>query len=559
MKALTAAEMREVDRLTTQRLAIPSLQLMETAGRCVAEAFREIADAARLQPRTICVLCGKGNNGGDGFVVARHLQASATRVHVYLFARPDELRGDAATNFQRWRELGGGVTAIPDEGSWEAAWSEIAGTGAIIDAMFGTGFRGTAAGPIGQAIQDINRFSHGATGVRPSLILAVDTPSGLPSDGQAAEGPVLQVHHTVTFTAPKVGQLVSPDSAAVGSLRVVNIGSPAALVEEVGKGTLRWAEPEEFAGLPLVRTTDGHKGLYGHILIVAGSLGKSGAAVMSGHAALRAGAGLVTIATPDVVLPIVAAAHPEYMTEALVSTDAGTASMRNIVDQPAIPEPLPGPSLGGFMNQVKFRIERIQEGKTLLAVGPGLGMHSETQEFIRSIVRHTYRPVILDADGLNAFAGRADDLRGRKSKFVAITPHPGEMARLLNTSTDAVQKDRVKTAQEAAQRWDVHVILKGSHTVIAAPSGQTFINTTGNAGLAKGGSGDVLTGVLAALTGQFKTDDWPRVLALGVYLHGVAADLAVAGTDPSGLLAGEVAAAVPKARRELLLELQRRG
>lgn len=559
MKALTAAEMREVDRLTTERLGIPSLQLMETAGRCVANAFREIADTAGLQPRTICVLCGKGNNGGDGFVVARHLQTAATRVHVYLFARPDELRGDAATNFQRWLELGGGVTAIPDEGSWESVWSEIAGADAIVDAMFGTGFRGTAFGAIGQAIQDINRLSHGATAARPSLVLAVDTPSGLPSDGQAAEGPVLQAHHTVTFTAPKVGQLVSCDSAAVGSLRVANIGSPAALVEEVGKGNLRWAEPEEFAELPLVRGVDGHKGLYGHILIVAGSQGKSGAAVMSGHAALRAGAGLVTIATPDVVLPIVAAAHPEYMTEALVSTDAGTASMRNILDRPAIPDSTVPAARDSFMKEAKFRFERIQEGKTVLAIGPGLGMHPETQEFIRSIVRNTYRPVILDADGLNAFAGRADDLRERKSKFVAITPHPGEMARLLNSSTEALQKDRVKTAREAAKRWDVHVILKGSHTVIAAPDGRTLINATGNAGLAKGGSGDVLTGVLAALTGQFKTDDWLRVLALGVYLHGAAADLAVAGTDPSGLVAGEVAATVPRARRELLLELQRRG
>ena len=559
MKALTAAEMREVDRLTTERLGIPSLQLMETAGRCVAETFREIADGAGLQPRTICVLCGKGNNGGDGFVVARHLQTAATRVHVYLFARPDELRGDAAANFQRWREIGGGVTAIPDEGSWEAVWSEIAGADAIVDAMFGTGFRGTASGAIRQAIQDINRLSHEATAARPSLIFAVDTPSGLPSDGQAAEGPVLMAHHTLTFTAPKVGQLVSGDCAAVGSLRVANIGSPAALVEEVGKGALRWIEPEEFGDLPLVRGVDGHKGKYGHVLVVAGSLGKSGAAILSSRAALSGGAGLVTVATPDVVLPIVASAQAEYMTEPLVSTDAGTASVRNIMDRPAIPVPLPGPLLDSFMKAAKLRFERIQEGKTVLAVGPGLGMHPETQEFIRSIVRNTYRPVILDADGLNAFAGRADELRERKSKFVAITPHPGEMARLLNCSTEELQKDRVKTAQEAAKNWDVHVILKGSHTVVAAPDGRVFVNTTGNAGLAKGGSGDVLTGVLAALTAQFKTEDWLRVLALGVYLHGAAADIAVEGTDLSGLLAGDVAAAVPKARRRLLLELQRRG
>jgi ADP-dependent NAD(P)H-hydrate dehydratase / NAD(P)H-hydrate epimerase len=558
MKALTAAEMREVDRLTTERLGVPSLQLMENAGRLVADAFRTITATAGLQPRSICVLCGKGNNGGDGFVVARHLQTGAAPVRVLLFAQPEELRGDAATNFQRWRELRGGVTLIPDEKSWEGVWSEVAVADAIIDAMFGTGFRGSATGPIGRAIQDINRLSNQATAARPALILAVDTPSGLPSDGQAAEGPVLRVHHTVTFTAPKVGQLVSPDSVAAGSLRVVDIGSPAALVEEVGQATLRWAEPQEFAQLPLVRATDGHKGLYGHILIVAGSLGKSGAAVMSGYAALRAGAGLVTVATPNVVLPVVAMAHPEVMTEPLASTNEGTASMVNIVDRPTISGFAAPPPLAGLAKNVRFHFERIQEGKTVLAIGPGLGQHSETQEFIRSIVKSTYRPVILDADGLNAFSGRSDKLSERNGKFLAITPHPGEMARLLDTSTENAQKDRVKTAQDAAKRWNAHVILKGSHTVIAAPDGRFFVNTTGNAGLAKGGSGDVLTGILAALTGQFKTDDWLRVLTLGVYLHGAAADLAVSGTDASGLLAGEVAGALPQARRELLRELQRR-
>jgi ADP-dependent NAD(P)H-hydrate dehydratase / NAD(P)H-hydrate epimerase len=559
MKALTAAEMREVDRLTTERLGIPSMQLMETAGRRVAEAFHEIANAAGLKPRTICVLCGKGNNGGDGFVVARHLHAAAGRVRVYLFAQPEELRGDAATNAQRWRELGGEVIAIPDENAWMATWSEIAEADVIIDAMFGTGFRGTASGAMGQAIHDINRASQQATAARPALILAVDTPSGLPSDGENADGPVLQVHHTVTFTAPKVGQLVSRDSAAAGALRVANIGSPAALVEQVGKRMLRWAEPEEFASLPLVRASDGHKGLYGHILIVAGSLGKSGAAVMSGYAALRSGAGLVTIATPDVVLPVVAAAHPEFMTEPLVSTGAGSVSKQNLTDRPDIAAALAPPNVETAAKNVKSRFAQIQEGKTVLAIGPGLGQEPETQEFIRSIVKNTDRPVILDADGLNAFDKNALTLRDRNSKFLAITPHPGEMSRLLNCSTKDVQADRVKTAQDAAARWNAHVILKGAHTVIAAPDGQTFVNTTGNAGLAKGGSGDVLTGVLAAVTGQFKTDDWLRVLALGVYLHGAAADLAVLGKDSSGLLATEVAAAVPQTRREVLAELQRRG
>jgi ADP-dependent NAD(P)H-hydrate dehydratase / NAD(P)H-hydrate epimerase len=568
MKALTAAEMREVDRLTTERLGIPSLQLMETAGQSVVDAYWRIASWFPGRPASICVLCGKGNNGGDGLVVARQLQSDRRaavaevfkkRVNVVLFAPPEELRGDAATNFQRWRDLGGGVTVVPDEKSWEGIWPEVARTDVIIDAMFGTGFHGAASGTIGRAIDDLNGLTKDATAARPPLIFAVDTPSGLPSDGQPADGPVLHAHHTVTFTAPKIGQLISHDARTLGSLRVANIGSPPSLVEEVGRGPLRWSEPGEFADLPLVRVSDGHKGLYGHILIVAGSLGKSGAAVMAGYAALRSGAGLVTIATPDVVLPIVAAAHPEFMTEPLISTDEGTASRRNIIDRPVASAMAFRPAESSAKD-VKLHFERIQEGKSVLAVGPGLGQHSETQEFARSVVKTTYRPVILDADGLNAFAGsHADELRVRQTKFLAITPHPGEMARLLDCSTEAVQQDRVKTAQDAARRWSAHVILKGAHTVVAAPDGRTFINTSGNAGLAKAGSGDVLTGILAALTGQFKTDDWLRVLALGVYLHGAAAELAVRASDPSGLLASEVASTVPKARFELLQELGRRA
>jgi ADP-dependent NAD(P)H-hydrate dehydratase / NAD(P)H-hydrate epimerase len=537
MKVLTAAEMREVDRLTSERYAIPSLQLMETAGRRLADACYHAMDRATTESTKIAVLCGKGNNGGDGFVAARHLQSPGTKVTLYLFSEPRDLQGDAATNFHRWTAIGNYVASITDETAWQTAWPEISEAHVIVDAIFGTGFRGAATGVIANAISAINRQSKNATAVWPALILAVDTPSGLPSDGQSAEGPVLYAHKTVTFTAPKPGQLISRDSVAVGVLEVVDIGSPSSLVEEVGQGPLRWVESQEFSQLPLVRTADSHKGLYGHALIVAGSLGKSGAAVMAAYAALRAGAGLVTVATPDLVLPIVASAHPEIMTEPLAATPDGTAAMKNLAQQ---------------------RFERIEENKDVLALGPGLGLHSETQDFIRKVALQTELPLILDADGLNAFAGNADVLRGRKTKFLAITPHPGEMARLLTRSTKDVQEDRVKTAQDAARRWNAHVILKGSHTIIAGPDGQIFVNSSGNPGLAKGGSGDVLTGVLAALTAQFKTADWARVLALGVYLHGKAAEFAARNTAESGLLATEVAAAIPQARYQLLQELQTR-
>ena len=537
MKVLTAAEMREVDRLTSERYAIPSLQLMETAGSRVADACYHAIDRASAEPTRIAVLCGKGNNGGDGFVAARHLQSSGTKVTLYLFSEPRELRGDAATNFHRWTAIGNHVVAITDEAAWQTAWLEISNANVIVDAVFGTGFRGAASGVIANAISNVNRRSKNATAASPALILAVDTPSGLPSDDEPAEGPVLYAHKTVTFTAPKPGQLISRDSVAVGMLEVADIGSPSVLVEEIGHGALRWVEPQEFARLPLVRSVDSHKGLYGHALIVAGSLGKSGAAVMAAYAALRAGAGLVTVATPDPVLPVVAAAHPEIMTEPLAATSQGTAAMENLA---------------------QGRFENIAENKDVLALGPGLGLHPETQDFIRKVVLQTELPLVLDADGLNAFAGNADVLRARKTKFLAITPHPGEMARLLMSSTKDVQQDRVKSAQDAARRWNAHVILKGSHTIIAAPDGQIFVNTSGNAGLAKGGSGDILTGVLAALTAQFQTADWTRVLALGVYLHGKAAEFAAKNTDESGLLATEAAAAIPRARHQLLQELQTR-
>src|SRR3984885_3853449 len=487
MKALTAAEMRQVDRLTTERLGISGLQLMETAGTLAANAFAGLMRDAGLEPpHEICVLCGKGNNGGDGFVVARQLRSAVARVFVVLFGREEELKGDAATNFSRWREIGGEVVLVADEAEWQKISARVLAADVIVDAMFGTGFRGVASGAIGRAIRDLNDKSRDATAVLPALILAVDTPSGLPSDGEAGEEPILKAHHTVTFTAPKVGQLISRNSAAVGSLRVVNIGSSRELVEEIGKSAVRWSDAGEFAGMPLVRKSDGHKGLYGNILIVAGSLGKSGAAVMSGSAALCSGAGLVTVATPDVVLPIVAAAHPEYMTEPLAATKDGAIARSNSGE----------------------RFTSILKRRTVLAIGPGLGQNEETQDFVRSVVKTSELPIVLDADGLNAFAGRADELRDRKSKFLAITPHPGEMARLLGSSVKDVEADRVKTATDAAKRWNAHVILKGSHTIVAAPDGRMLVNTTGNAGLSKGGAGDGLTGVLAAMTGQFKTVDW---------------------------------------------------
>ena len=539
MKALTAAEMREVDRLTTERFGIPGWQLMEAAGKNGADLFLEQYGRRRTKPPArVCVLCGKGNNGGDGFVVARYLKEEADRVDVYLFANPEELQGDAAKNLQRWQEVAGKIVSLTSEAEWEKHWPAIASSDVIIDAMLGTGIRGGASGLIAQAIEEVNRLSRNATAPRAGWIVAVDTPSGLPSDGGPAEGPVIRAHVTVTFTAPKLGQLISRDAVCCGEIVVRQIGTPEALVEEIGKGTIRWSGPEEFAELPLVRAWDSHKGKYGNVLLVAGSVGKSGAAILGGQAALRAGAGLVTLAVVEPILPIVAASQPEYMTEPLTATSTGTISAAEIKSG---------------------RFARNLHGKTVLAMGPGLGTHPETQEFIRTVLSNAEVPLVLDADGLNAFVDHGDELGKRKTAHLVVTPHPGEMSRLLGVSIPDVERDRVKTASGAARKWNACVVLKGFHTVVASPDGRVFVNTTGTPGLAKGGSGDVLTGLLTGLIGQFGTDDLTRVVALGVYLHGVAAELLTQQSDASGVLAGEVADAIPYARRKLLEELQGRG
>jgi NAD(P)H-hydrate epimerase len=536
MKALTAAEMREVDRLTTERYGIPSLQLMENAGTRIFEFLRSsLGDMAASHA---VILCGKGNNGGDGFVVARLLQEAGLKPRVYLFAEQSSIRGDAATNLARLKKSGPAIHEIISLAQWQAARGEAAKSPVIVDALLGTGLKGKVEGLLAAVIEEVNKISRDASSIHPQAVLAVDTPSGLPSDGESSQGPAIRAHSTITFTAPKIGQLVSRDSAFCGKLHVRGIGSPRELIEEIGKTEVYWIEPHEFRELPLVRRADSHKGRYGHILLIAGSLGKSGAAILAGRGALRAGAGLVTVATPDDVLPIIAAAQAELMTEPLASTKLGSISATN---------------------SKASRVRTLAKGKTLLAIGPGIGTHKETQRFVTSLVRQTEFPIILDADGLNAFAGRAGDLAHRKSSHLAVTPHPGEMARLYGVSNDAVQSDRLGIALKAAAAWKAHVILKGFHTIVASPDGRAFVNTTGNPGMAKGGTGDVLTGILAGMVSQLGVQHWAPALALGVYLHGRSGDEATAEKEEASLLAGEIADTLPSTYHRFVTELRESG
>jgi ADP-dependent NAD(P)H-hydrate dehydratase / NAD(P)H-hydrate epimerase len=522
MKALTAERMREADRLTTERYGIPSLQLMENAGTAIAEFLRE--KFSDLQRRGIVVLCGKGNNGGDGLVVARVLKGFGAAPRVFLFANPGSLQGDAAENLKRWQRGTGDLHVVTSEVEWESAGAALRDDTLIVDALLGTGLRGPVEGLLATVIADVNAVREQRR--NKTVVVAVDMPSGLASDMEDFGGAIVNADFTVTLTAPKAGQLVLPHSVCCGELVVRQIGTPPEMLESDPHLKLHWIEPSEFRALPLRRAPDSNKGTYGHALIVAGSLGKSGAAILSARAALRSGAGLVTVATPHEVLPIVAGGVPEMMTAPLASTEAGTASLRNL-------------DYGKF--------GEIVSGKTVLAVGPGLSMQNETQEFIRQIVSKTELPVVLDADGLNAYAGKADSLNDRQSAALAITPHPGEMARLLGISVKDVQARRLDTALEAASRWRAHVILKGFHTILATPSGHAYVNTTGNAGMATGGTGDVLTGILAGLTAQFRVEDWPRVLSFGVYLHGLAGDTAASRVGEAPLVATDVIDALPEA------------
>src|SRR5271156_1651258 len=502
MKILSAEEMREVDRLTSAREGIPSAALVESAGESVARFIS--TNFPNFKNLKIVVLCGKGNNSGDGFVIARHLRDSGANPEVFLFAAQDEMKGDAADNCQRWQKAGGEIHVVRTAGEWQGGKPMLGSAEIIVDALFGIGVRGPVQGLMAQVIRDVNAQASGGR----SATIAVDIPSGLPADTGAAEGPVINADYTVTFTAPKVGMFLGDASERVGQLIVCDIGSPRSLIDQVGKAEEIWSEAGEFADYARRRSPDGNKGKYGHALIAAGSYGKSGAAIMASWAALRVGAGLVTVAIPDPALPIVAAHNPEIMTEPLPATKEGSISLKA---------------------HEQDRFQKLLEGKRALGIGPGLTTNDETQRFVREVVAKRSVPIVLDADGLNAFAGRAHELKN-SAGLLALTPHPGEMSRLLGCKIPEVQANRLALARQSAVDWNAHVILKGQNTIVAGPDGRAFVNSTGSPGMSTAGTGDVLTGMLAGLTAQFGTDDWLRLLAFGVYLHGLAGDLAYQAT-----------------------------
>jgi len=517
--------MREIDRATSERFGVPSIALMENAGSAVARFV--LSDYP--QAERVGILCGKGNNGGDGFVVARKLVEAGRAVRVLLLCDPEELRGDAAAMFHNMAGTLRPLNIAPlivREASWldslDAA--EIFAADVIVDAILGTGFHPPVSPLYAAAIGKMNAAS--------APIVAVDIPSGADADAMRSSRATdsrngvrdevreeARADAIVTFTAPRPAHVFA--GLTSGPTVIAPIGSPPeAIVSQLG---LHLSTPPDFAPLLGPRVREGNKGSYGHVLVMGGSLGKAGAAAMAGFAALRAGAGLSAVATPLSVLATIASFHPELMTEPMAETKDGTISLRAL-----------GPGLDALL-----------EKRTLIAIGPGISRNSETAEFVRAIVKRRDKAMVVDADALNAFEGSAGQLNGR-GRTLVITPHPGEMSRLTGLSIAEIQVNRLEVARKFAREHELIVVLKGHRTLIAAPDGTVWVNPTGNPGMATGGTGDVLTGMVAGLIAQHPQHAL-EATAFAVHLHGLAGDLASESIGENSLVATDLVRFLPQA------------
>ncbi|HXX23174.1 MAG TPA: NAD(P)H-hydrate dehydratase [Terriglobia bacterium] len=522
MKILTAAQMQKIDRLTTERYGVPSLTLMENAGRGVVEFLAK--RFAPLEGHRIVILCGRGNNGGDGFVVARLLRGQGFKPRVLLFADPRNVQGDAAVNLERLA-VSGMPEVIESPEAWQSIEASLEGTTLVVDALLGTGLTKPLGGMLLEVVRDVNRELAAAQ------VVAVDLPSGISADSGALIGEHVRADFSVTFTAPKIAHVFPPACERVGEWVVRQIGTPPEALESDSELFLNLACGEDFAWLARPRKPDANKGNFGHVLILAGSVGKTGAAALAAMAALRAGAGLVTVATAESALPTVASLGMEFMTEPLPQTEAGTVSLHAL-------------DYG--------RLDKLLEGKSVLAIGPGIGNVPETAELVRTLVNRRRLPVVLDADGLNAFAGCMDKFQsGGDLADAVLTPHPGEMSRLARLGIAQIQAHRVERAREFARKHQVTLVLKGYRTLTAAPDGKVWVNPTGNPGMATGGTGDVLTGMLAGLVAQYRERPISEVAAAAVYLHGLAGDLAAEEIGQAPLIAGDLIGALPHAYKYL--------
>ena len=514
VSVVTASQMRQLDRRATEEYGIPSLLLMENAGlQTVRELERAFPHLARSR---VAVVCGKGNNGGDGLVVARHLFDRGITVEVFLLARQPELKGDARTNLEILRRLGAPIYEVTTSQELEAIREVIERADVVVDAILGTGTIGPVKGLFEEAIELLNRFG--------KPIVALDIPSGLNSDEGVIPYPNINAVLTVTFGLPKRALILYPAASCAGRVVTVDIGLPRQLLTDPLLDVLLVQAEDLVSVLPL-RDPNAHKGTYGHVLVLAGSPGKTGAAAMCALSALRIGAGLVTLALPESLNDAMEAKLTEVMTEPLPETRERTvahAALERVLD--------------------------LMQGKRVIAIGPGLSIHPETAELIRAVVKTAKAQIVVDADGINALGSNLDMLRDVAFPPI-LTPHPGELARLLGIDRDEVVRHRIPIAQKVATSFGVHLVLKGARTLIANPEGQVAINMTGNPGMATGGTGDVLTGLISGLLAQGVSAG--LAVKAAVYLHGLAGDLAAEAVGQEAMVASDLMTQIPEAIRQL--------
>lgn len=512
MFLLTAEEMQKLDQTAINQLGIPGVVLMENAGLQVVEEIHSLLGG--LKGKTITVFAGKGNNGGDGFVVARHLLNAGAEVKVLVLADVSEIAGDARINLDVLQAMGHKVYPIINPNSLNIVKLAMVYTDLIVDAIFGTGFKGAVSEHVGSIIEIINSAG--------KPVVAVDIPSGLEANTGRTRGPCIKAASTVTFAYAKIGQLIEKGPEYVGKLTVADISIPPDLVrtQDIQRFLIT---PEIVRNIMPVRKPDGHKGTYGRILVVGGSSGLSGAAAMASTAALKAGAGLVTLAVPASLHSLMEVKLTEVMTKPLPETEESSISLAAV---PAVRE--------------------VADNADVIALGPGISTHQDTVSFIREMITFVKQPLVIDADGLNALAGE-EELVANCQAVPVLTPHPGEMARLLGIKTEDVQNNRIEAALEAARKYNAVVVLKGNRTVVCSYDGTLYVNPTGNPGMATAGAGDVLTGVVAGLLGQGLSPLEAAVAA--VYFHGVAGDLAAAEKGILSMTAGDILDYLPQATR----------
>ena len=527
MKVVTAAEMRQIDQDTIEEIGIPGIVLMETAGSAIVRAIEQHYPTYQR----IGILVGKGNNGGDGLVIARQLVHAGRDAHLFLVSPPDSFTGEAQINLQIAKNLGLHIEEILTDAALGSEFFKQRSTSLnlitscelLVDAIFGTGLRGTVSGSIATVIDSINSL--------PTPVLSVDLPSGLDADKGHPLGTCVKADRTVTIGLPKRGLLVHPGAELAGKLEVVDIGFPEQVVDAQNI-KVNWTTTAQVSQWMPPRPTASHKGTYGRVLVVAGSTGMTGAAALASEAALRAGAGLVTLATPKHLNPILEGLLPEVMTLPLPETDAGSLSV----------------------SATSAILEFSKKTKSVLAIGPGLSQHQDTVALVHQVVRENREQglnlrMVVDADGLNAVA-QAPEMISLFDREAVLTPHPGEMSRLTNTSVPSLEADRIRTAQQFASEHNLTLVFKGAPTVTGLPNGDVWINSTGNPGMATGGMGDVLTGIIAGLMAQGHSSETAAVL--GVYIHGLAGDIAAEALGMHGLIASDVLKAVPRAISSLI-------